>query len=336
MAKPISLPFIDEVAVGQLLSVPVAIEAIENAMRDLGTGKAENAPRQRLKVDKASLNMLAASWDSGGVYGQKIYSVGPAGSMFLVLLYHSDGRPYAIVSAQRLGRIRTGAATGVASRALARPDSRVLGVIGTGYQMRTQIEAVCTVLPIEQVQAWSPTATSRELFCDEMTTNLGIPVASADSAEAAVEGADVVVTLTTAATPVLPSSAVRSGMHITAAGSNQAARRELESETIRRANLVVADDLRQARTEAGDLIIAASEGALMWEKVLPLSSILAGSSRGRTRESDITIFKSIGIGLWDIACAKEIAQAAIQAGLFTELDLVSGTDADAPARFHQR
>lgn len=330
-----SLPFIDEVAVAQLLSVPMAIDAIEAAMRDLATGNAENVPRQRVSVPGASLNMLAASWIGAGVYGQKVYSVGPGGSQFWVLLYHADGRPYAVVAAQRLGRIRTGAATGVAARALARSDSRTLGVIGTGYQMRTQVEAVCAVLPIEQVRAWSPTASRREAFCEELADELGVPVSSAGSAEAAVRGADIVVTLTTSAEPVLPAAALEPGMHVTAAGSNHATRRELGTEAVRRADVVVADDIRQARAEAGDLIMAAAEGALAWDDVLPLATVVADPSRARRRDSDITLFKSIGIGLWDIACASRVAEAAIRAGRFRELDLLSGADADAPARFHR-
>lgn len=331
-----AVPFIREAAVAQILTVEDSIAVVERALCDQAVGKAENLPRQRLKVGSASLHMLAASWEGEGVYGQKIYSVGPEGSQFWVLLYHADGRPYAILEAQRLGQIRTGAASGIATRALARKDSRRVGVIGSGYQMRTQLEAVCSVRPIEAVKAWSPNAERLQTFCDEMSESLHLPVSAATSAAEAVIDADVIVTLTTAASPVLRGGEVREGVHLNIAGSNRPDRREVDATLFRRANCVVTDDIAQARTESGDLISAIDEGALTWESVRRLSDVVADPDAGRLTATDITLFKSHGIGLWDIAAASFVAERAIEQGLASQIEIDSGPDVLAPKRFRGR
>jgi alanine dehydrogenase len=327
------LPFISEAAVAEVLTVSDAILVIDRVMRDQAAGLAENSPRQRLRVGEASLHMLAASWEGGGVYGQKVYSVGPGGSQFWVLLYHSDGRPFALVEAQRLGQIRTGAATGVATRALARDDSRRVGVIGSGYQMRTQLEAVCSVRPIDEVLAWSPNAQRLEIFCREMSKRLGIPVRPAPSPGKAVAGADVVITLTTAHTPLLTAEDVQAGMHLNVAGSNHPDRREVDSSLIARASSVVTDDVDQARVESGDLIAAVTEGALQWETVQRLAEVVVEPKLGRGSGEDVSLFKSHGIGLWDVATAAWVAEMAVAAGLARSIDIASGPDSLAPQRF---
>ena len=327
------IPFISEAVVSELLTVKDAISVLERALKDQANDRAENLPRQRLQVGKASLNMLAASWEGGGVYGQKVYSVGPEGSQFWVLLYHTNGTPYALVEAQRLGQIRTGAATGVATRALARTDAKRLGVIGSGYQMRSQVEAICAVRPVQEVRAWSPTRERLQTFCNEMSDRLGVPVRPANSASDAVTQADIVAVLTTASSPVLFGTDIRPGMHINLAGSNHAARREVNAEVIRRAVHVVTDDLAQARTESGDLIGAVNEGALNWEAVRRLADVVANPHFGRSRPEEVSVFKSHGIGLWDVATAAWIAEKAIALGKHADVGLATGPDAAAPARF---
>lgn len=328
------LPFISEAVVAELLTMGDAITVIERAMRDQASGKAENIPRHRLRLGSSSLNMLAASWEGGGVYGQKVYSVGSGGSQFWVLLYHADGRPYALVEAQRLGQVRTGAATGVATRALARPNAQRVGVIGSGYQMRTQLEAVCLVRPIVEVRAWSPTRERLRVFCDEMSGRLGVLVRPADSITEAVEGADIIITLTTSPTPVLTGAEVLEGVHLNVAGSNHPVHREVDSDVLRRATCIITDDLEQARAESGDLIAAVAEGTMGWETVQRLADVVMTPSLGRMRDEDITLFKSHGIGLWDVATAAWVAERAITTGRSATVDLASGPDALAPLRFY--
>src|SRR5690625_4879329 len=145
---------ITEAQVNSWLHMPATIEAVRAAMIDQAAGRAVNLPRPRLRLGRSMMHLLAASWESRGIYGHKSYNASPRGVEFLVILYYADGRPGVVIEADRLGQLRTGAASGVASRALARPDSKVLGVIGSGYQMRTQVEAVCHELAIERVQVF--------------------------------------------------------------------------------------------------------------------------------------------------------------------------------------
>lgn len=329
-----SIPFISEAVVNELIRVQDVIPVIEQAMRDQARGLARNIPRQRLKIGEASLNMLAAAWEGGGVYGQKMYSVGPGGAQFWVLLYRSDGRPYAIVEAQRLGQVRTGAATGVATRALANPDAHHVGLVGSGYQMRTQLQAVCAVRPIDEVRAWSPTAERLNAFCAEMTDVLGVPVRPARSAAEAVKDVDIVVTLTTAKEPVIAADHIAPGTHLNVAGANHPERREVHSSVVERASLVVTDDVEQAHVESGDLLAAVRDGALRWEDVGRLADVVADPASVRTSATDITLFKSHGIGLWDVAAAQWVAEKAIATNRATMVELATGPDASAPQRFH--
>lgn len=328
------IPFISEAVVDDLISVKEAIPVIEQAMLDQARGLAFNVPRQRIKVGDASLNMLAASWEGGSVYGQKVYSVGPGGAQFWVLLYHSDGRPLAIVEAQRLGQVRTGAATGVATRALANQDAHRVGLLGSGYQMRTQLEAICAVRPVDEVKAWSPTAERLNTFCLQMSDAVGVPVNPTRSATDAVTDVDIVVTLTTAKDPIVAADDIAHGTHVNVAGSNHATRREVHSDVVGRASCVVTDDLEQAHVESGDLLAAVRDGALHWNEIVRLADAVADPANCRKSVTDVTLFKSHGIGLWDVAVAKWVAEKAIATSRATEVELATGPDISAPARFH--
>lgn len=295
------LRVITEQTVRDTLRVPAVIRQVRAALIDQAHGHAENMPRRRLRVGKSLLHMLAASWEARGVYGQKIYSVTQNGPEFYVLLFPVDGGQGVFIEADKLGQLRTGSATGVASKALARPDSRVLGVIGSGYQMRSQVEAVCHELPIERVQVWSPTEENRLKFAAEMTGRLGKPVLAVDSVDEATDGADVINVLTSAREPVLEARHVRPGVHVNAAGSNRVGQQEIHEHVLAAANLVVTDDLEQAQMESGDLVPAAETGTIDWAEVRRLADVVAEPpERG---QADITFFKSHGLGLWDVAAA---------------------------------
>ncbi len=303
------LRYIDEETVRERLRMPAVLSAVRAALTDQANGLAENQPRRRLRVGGSMLHMLAASWESRGMYGQKTYSTTARGAEFYVQLFTADGGQSVLIEADRLGQLRTGAATGVASKALARQDSRVLGVIGSGYQMRTQVEAVCQELPIERVQVWSPTEENRLRFAAEMTGRLDLPVLAVDSAEAASDGADVINVLTTSRTPVLTALHLRPGVHVNAAGSNRTGQQEIATDAIAAASLVVTDDVEQAKLESGDLLAAMSAGVLDWPVVARLADVVARPPE--RAEGAITLFKSHGLGLWDLAAA---------VALLTELD----------------
>jgi ornithine cyclodeaminase/alanine dehydrogenase-like protein (mu-crystallin family) len=213
-----------------------------------------------------------------------------------------------MIEADWLGRLRTGAASGVATRYLAREDARTLGVFGTGGQAETQIEAVAAVRPLTTVLAFSRNADRASAFCGRMTAKLGLTVRPATPEE--VAGQDIVCTITTSRDPVCRGVWLHEGAHVNAAGSNWAHRRELDDEAIRRASLITCDDVAQATIEAGDLIAPAKTGVLDWDKVHSLGEVISGQRQGRATASDITLFKSLGIGAEDVAFAAHVYERA--------------------------
>jgi ornithine cyclodeaminase/alanine dehydrogenase-like protein (mu-crystallin family) len=316
--------FLTEKEVGDLLDLREAIPVVEEALREHGEGRATNRPRQRVSMDGVTLHVLPAAVSGIGSMGLKAYITRPGGGRFWVLLLGTDGALRAIMEADLLGQVRTGAATGVATRHLSRPDSRQVGILGTGLQARTQLEAVCAVRPIERVRAWSPTRKNLDKFCAEMANRLSLPVEPASDERSAVIGADILITMTKAQDPVLLGEWLEPGTHINAAGSNQAINRELDAAAVARADLIVVDDLDQSRVESGDLIFAENEGAVRWEDLAELGAVVAGKARGRQKPEDVTLFESHGIGIWDIALAHEIYEAARERNLGTTLPIEAG------------
>lgn len=316
--------FLSESDVASLLTVPDAIRVLEEAIREQGEGRATNAPRQRVTAGRTTLHVLPAAVPSAGSLGLKAYTTGPGGARFWLLLFGDGGELLAFMEADRLGQARTGAASGVATRHLSRAESSGVGVIGTGYQARTQLEAVCAVREITRVRAWSRTRENAERYCREMSARLGIPVEPADTAQGAVEGADIVITMTNAREPVLRGEWLAEGAHLNVAGSNRATHREVDAATFGGADLIVTDDLDQARVESGDLIEAVAEGAVRWEDVHELDQVVAGKTPGRRSTADRTVFKSHGVGLWDVAVAAHVYRAARERGVGRELGIGAG------------
>jgi ornithine cyclodeaminase/alanine dehydrogenase-like protein (mu-crystallin family) len=289
-----------------------ALTRIEDAAVALAQGRAQNRPRQRAYLATSVIQVLVAAY--GGRMGHKTYTVAkPRGARFLVSLFADDGELLAIIEADALGQIRTGAASGIATRALAREDAHTLAVIGTGWQARSQIEAVTRVRPIRRVAAYGRNEERRASFCEEMTERLGIPVEPAASARDAVAQADVVCTMTSATDPVLEGAWLRPGTHVNAAGSNRANAQEIDAEVVRRAGVVAVEDLAQAHVESGDLLGAEREG-WSWDAVTLLSDVVAGAAPRRTDARQITLFESLGIGLWDVAAASFVYDACVAQG----------------------
>lgn len=292
-----------EEEVQALLSVGDAIEALERTFRAQAEGHAVNLPRQRVRWPGGTLHVMAAGDLGSGYVGLKAYTAVGGQTRFVVLLFHAEsGELLAIIEADRLGRLRTGAATGLATRYLARPDARVVGMIGAGRQAATQLMAVCAVRPIAEARVYSPTPERRAAFAHRMRETLGIPVQAVERPEAAVEGADILITITSAREPVLRGAWLRPGVHLNAAGSNALLRRELDEEAIARADLIVIDSRAQGQIEAGDFLEPLERGRLQWERVYELRDVVAGRV-GRAHPEQITMFKSLGIALEDIAVA---------------------------------
>ena len=299
-----------------LLDMPTAIEAVEEALRGHAAGRATNRPRQRVAAPRSHLHVMAAGDHALGVFGAKVYSSSRSGARFLVLLYEeAGGELLAVIEADRLGQMRTGAASGVATRHMARPGAASVGILGTGWQAESQLLAVCAVRPIRAIRAYSRDPDGRRRFAGRMSQALGLAVTPVETPEAAVRGPEIVITATSAREPVCRGAWLEPGTHVNAIGANFLSRRELDVETIARANIVVVDSAEQCRLEAGDLLPAVERGLVTWESLVELGRIADGRVPGRRTEQEITLFKSVGIALEDIAAARAVYELAKQRGV---------------------
>jgi alanine dehydrogenase len=297
-----------EADVKAILTMPLAMELVEESFRRLADGTGVSHPRRRLRLaEKGLMHYMAASDAQGGYVGLKIYTVSPGGVRFLVPLFSGhSGELLALIEADYLGQMRTGAASGVATRVLAREDARVAAMIGTGLQARTQLEAVALARKLEFVRAYGRDAGRREAFAKEMSAKIGVRVAAAESAEEAVRGADIVTTMTSSPKPVLLGKWLDRGAHVNAAGVNFAEKAEIDAEAVQRADVIAADSVEQSKMEAGDLIQAFGSDLKRWDEVREISGIVAGKIPGRTNRDQITLFKSNGIAIEDVVVAGRI------------------------------
>lgn len=297
---------ITEDQVREALPMAKAIELVEECFRRLDVGRAVNQPRRRVALQSGTvLHYMAAGDNESGFLGTKVYATNPrTGAQFIVLLFDAaTASLLATIDSNALGQIRTGAASGVATRHLARADAATLGLIGSGFQAETQLEAVAHVRQLERVWVYSRSEENRMRFAGRMAERLGLAVEAAATAEQAVRQSSIVTTITNARQPVLQGDWLQPGCHINAAGSNHAKRREIDAAAIERAAVVAADSVEQATIEAGDLIAAVEEGRLDWERVQEISGVVSGRSAGRTSPEEITLFESQGLALEDIAVA---------------------------------
>ena len=311
------------------LDMPTALEAVERSFRSQAAGESMVHPRRRFEMpDRVFLNYMAAADRADGWMGLKIYTVARGAARFVVLLYRAaTGELAALIEADFLGQMRTGAATGVATKYMARPDARFAGIIGTGLQARTQLRAIGEVRKIERIRAFGRDAVRRADFCQEMSEILGVPVVAASSAEEAVRDAEIVITATNTIKPVLLGEWLAPGTHVNAVGANFAFRRELDVDAVTRAAIVAVDSKEQAQMEAGDLIEAfkedraGKEDGAGWGGVRELGEIVSGKLPGRESAEQITLFKSIGIATWDIAVAARVFERAQHQGLGRHIPL---------------
>ncbi len=301
-----------------------ALEQVERSFVAQARGQGLNQPRQRIFLPRTSLHYMAAALGEEKLVGMKIYTLAAGALRFVVLLYDGEsGEFLALFEADHLGRIRTGAASGVATKYLARPDASHLGLIGTGRQARTQLAAVAKVRRLAGVKVFGRDENRRREFCREMAEQLGVEVEPAPSAEAATRFADIVITATTSRQPVVHGEWLKPGTHLNAIGANMVNRRELDDATLERASLITVDSLAQAQEESGDLIQGFSNLKRDWKDVLELHQIVSGARPGRRSPEEITLFKSNGIALWDVAVAGYIYREAVRRGKGRKLDIGS-------------
>ena len=297
---------VSEEQVREILSPAQAIELLEICFRRLDAGQAVNHPRHRVRMaNRTWLHYMAAGDNESGYLGTKVYATNPRrGGRFLVTLFDAETASLlATIDADHLGRVRTGAASALATKFMADRGARILGMIGTGWQAETQLTAVAAVRALERIKVYSRSEEKRDAFAERMSAALGIGVDAMPEAEPTVRGSDIVITVTNSAAPVLEGAWLRPGAHVNAVGGNHVQRREIDRAAVEAAALIAVDSLEQAKMEAGDLVQAHQEGALAWERVEELPAIVSGRVAGRPFPDAITLFESQGLALEDIAVA---------------------------------
>jgi alanine dehydrogenase len=306
--------YLTEQDVTQLFTMPDALAAVEAVFKAQAAGDATNEARRRVRAAGATLHVMsgaAANVEGGSFLGLKAYTVARGKARFYVQLFDAGtGELLAFVEADKLGQMRTGAASGVATKYLARGDAETAGVYGAGWQAASQLAAVCAVRRVKRVRVYSRTPEKREKFCAEMGAELRLddirPAARPDEAA----DADIIITITSAREPVLEGAWLRPGAHVNAAGGNSVLRREFDDEVITRSSFVAVDSLDQARIEAGELIAAVEKGVLTWERVRELRQVVSGEMRGRRDDQQVTLFKSLGLAIEDVAAAAAVYRKA--------------------------
>jgi alanine dehydrogenase len=297
---------LSEADVDRLLSPADAIEAVEDSFRRLAAGEIENVPRYRVRLDGGALAVMSAVDRGRGLASVKTYAAREEGASFVVVLFEGAATK-AVIEADRLGQLRTGAASAVAAKYLARPEARTLGVIGCGLQARSQVACIREAVPgIEEVVVFCRNEQRLREFCRAVGAEPG--ESHRDPA-----GADIVVTITTSRDPVLRGEWLRPGALVCAAGANRPQARELDNVVLERAAFVCCDSLEDARIESGDLIEPVEQGVLDWLEVHELQEVVGGELHGRQADDDIVVFKSNGLAAWDLAAAARVVELAEKA-----------------------
>jgi ornithine cyclodeaminase/alanine dehydrogenase-like protein (mu-crystallin family) len=310
----------------------MALQAVERILRLQSTGEVIVHPRRRFELPgSAFFHYMAAADYSSGYVAVKQYTYAKGKLRFLVSLYEmAGGDLVALIEADYMGQLRTGAASGVATKYLARGDARRAAIIGSGGQARTQLEAISLVRKLESAKVFSRDPARREKFSKEMTDRLGFPVTSAEYPPDAIRGADIVCTATTASQPVFSGTDLSAGMHINAIGANHANKRELDSQAVAGVDVIIVDSVEQSRQEAGDLILAFDGDDSCWTGVKRLADVVAGKTTGRASDAEVVLFKSNGIASWDLAVAMKVYDLVRKQRLGRELPLWNEFSSSSP------
>ncbi len=312
--------YLNEEEVGGLLEMPMVIDAVERVMAAHGRGEVIDYPRQRVRLPESITHMLQGAVPEANLTGFKVYTSAGGRARFWVHVFDATtGEPVAVLEANRLGMMRTGAAGAVAAKWLARDDARTVGVFGSGWQAEGQILALCALRRFERIQVFARDRARLEAFCQRMSAATGQAVVPAASAEETVREAHIVVTVTTSPKPLFEAQWLAPGTHINAAGSNSLARQEIPEAAVRRAEVICVDARETALREAGDLLPLLEKGRTQPGRWVELGEVIAGVRPGRTDPAQITLFESQGMAIQDIAVAARVIATARERGLGTAL-----------------
>ncbi len=313
--------FLKDEDVAQCVTMAAMLEAIESMQRQYGDGQAHNMTRRKIIADSGMLSVMGGGLFHQGLLGVKTYTVVKGAYSFQVSLYDANtGELLLYTQANRLGQLRTGATTGVAVKHLANPGDATVGIIGTGGQAPTQLEALSKVRGIKKIKAYSRTQERREEFACRMTDTMGVEVSAVASNEDAVRDCDIVLCIAATMDPVVEGAWLKDGSTLIGAGPTTWRAREVDEAVITRAGKLIVDSTEQAAIEAGDLCSAVDKGIIQWSKVHELRHIVSGAVTGRDSKDQLVYAKIMGTGVADVAAAKLAYDSAKAAGLGTEVD----------------
>lgn len=312
---------INEEEVRDLLPMNECVDVLDDLFKEMGAGAVSNMNRYRVPLPRGSMQVMAGMSTANGATGLKTYVTGVgAPSQMVVLLFDlRTALPIAFIAANALGAIRTGAASGVATRHMAREDASAAAIIGTGSQARTQLAAVAATRTLDRALVYSRKQENRERFAAEMAAELGIAVKAVASPDDAIADADVVCTITNSREPVFDGTKLKAGTHVNAAGSNGWIRREIDDETIKRSAVIACDDISDAKIECGELIWAAERRIFRWETAVEFSDIAVRTIKGRPSAEAITLFESQGLAVEDVAAGMHVYRKALERGIGREV-----------------
>jgi alanine dehydrogenase len=314
--------YLTEKDVKELLTMPLALEMVERSLRDRALGRAIDVPRVRARIPAGTLHMMEAAAPELGWIGFKAYYATSKGTRYYVQMFNTEsGKLEAMIEGSQLGMLRTGAASGVATRYLARENSAIVATIGAGKQAVGQLEAVLNVRRIREVRVYSRTPERARRFCGDMASRFQVAMNVVGSAAEALAGADIVNVITKAATPILQGEWLEPGQHVNAAGSNALARRELDESAVRRCSHVVVDARGTARNECGDLLPLVEKGLFDWDALPELGEIIVGRLPGRKADDEITLYESHGMGVQDIYVAAGVLVLARERNIGIDLPI---------------
>jgi alanine dehydrogenase len=306
--------------VEDLLDMTSTLDAVEAVLRDQAEGRATNRARRRVALPRSGLNYMAAGAPEMGALGMKVYTVARSGARFYTLLFDPEGGELlSVMHSDKLGQMRTGAASGVATRHLAREDASTLGLYGAGWQAESQLEAIAAVRDLERVIVHSRSEESRKRFAEKMSERLGMEVETTHAPDEPA-AQDIVATATSAREPVLLGEWLRPGAHVNAAGSNFLFKSEIDREVVSRASFVCVDSREELGLEAGDLLKPLETGLILPEAIYELGQIIAGQVEGRRGPEDITLFASQGLALEDMAAARVVYDRAVERDAGREIE----------------
>ncbi len=310
-----SVLYLREADVDQLLTMPLVIEAMDGAFRSLAAGRADNAPRERVRAEGIVLHSMSAALPDRRLVGWKQYTTTSQGARFHVGLYDQQtGRMVALIEADRLGQLRTGAVTGLAARHLAAPGTDRVGMFGCGWQAESQLAAIAAVVRLKQAFVYCRDFDRCTAFAARMASQLAMDVVACEEPEQAVEDLPLVVTATTSRTPVFNGRRLAEGALVCAVGSNWPQKAEVDETVLRRARMVICDSLACCRKEAGDLLQAEQAGAFAWDCARELAEVVTGAV-GRRDPSDVILFKSVGMAVEDVAVGATLLDRARAEGV---------------------